>query len=549
MFDKLSTHIRRQWPVWLLTLIAAALTQRFLLTGSVGIDTELMLYDRSLDYHIWYISGRYCLIFLSRLLNPFGFSVMRSGILAILFLVCACVLWTFLWKAAGADISRLSCLSFSLLLVTSPVLSEQLYFKLQVQEICLCLCLSAVSVWLAFVFATAGAGRGSGVRRQPVPARARVCGVTSALLLTFLISCYQAFAEVFILGAVMMYLIQKTCLDRKNPDDSAQKDTPQDLRMIFRFILVFLAGYALNEVITRFVCGVDPYYAGGGIHWGTQPFKECLKDILYHGTEIFTGQGLFFTVAFPLLAVYVSVLLLLRTGSRGISRDTGTSPAERALLIAAYVLLLASPFLIEILAGARMPLRSMFPFSLLLAVLGCFATQLAQRMMRRKDATSGSRPDAGGISVPLLCATLFCLIAFCEDAYAAHRLSVTDDMRYAQDRNTAFAVEERITQLTGGDETVPVYFFGALESAQDAYPVRGEMFGASIFAWDYNAVPKGYWNSQRIIFFMHTLGMRHPAPEEDVAARIGEVADTLDVWPAQGSVQLIDGIVLMRFSE
>ena len=89
----------------------------------------------------------------------------------------------------------------------------------------------------------------------------------------------------------------------------------------------------------------------------------------------------------------------------------------------------------------------------------------------------------------------------------------------------------------------------SVKSAQDAYPVRGEMFGASIFAWDYNAVPKGYWNSQRIIFFMHTLGIRHPAPEEDVAARIGEVADTLDVWPAQGSVQLIDGIVLMRFSE
>ena len=79
---------------------------------------------------------------------------------------------------------------------------------------------------------------------------------------------------------------------------------------------------------------------------------------------------------------------------------------------------------------------------------------------------------------------------------------------------------------------------------------RGQIIGeASFFCWDTGVEPVPYYSTKRILGFLHTLGADYKsAPPERMQEAMEESA-AMQVWPAEGSVQIKNGIVIVKLSE
>ena len=72
------------------------------------------------------------------------------------------------------------------------------------------------------------------------------------------------------------------------------------------------------------------------------------------------------------------------------------------------------------------------------------------------------------------------------------------------------------------------------------------MIGKSFFEWDSASY---YGSTGRIIAFCDPLGYEMEIPGEAQAAYAQEQAASMPSWPATGSVQASDGIIIVKLSE
>ena len=78
--------------------------------------------------------------------------------------------------------------------------------------------------------------------------------------------------------------------------------------------------------------------------------------------------------------------------------------------------------------------------------------------------------------------------------------------------------------------------------------VTGEIIGRSFFNYDRDVEPIAYWSTKRALGFLHTLGADY---ERIPMERVGEgVEYSLDMprWPAEGSVRVINGMIVIKLS-
>lgn len=537
-------HILYNMPAWLLAGLALCLTQgRMLFRDSIGIDTEGMLNDPELYYEPWNNVGRHGLVLLSRLLNPSGLQVLRAGIVSALFLILACILWTFLFSqenvfpgkdpAGEAREARPSVRTaviantvFSVLLVISPIFTEQLYFKLQAQEICLSLCLAAVSVFLAWRFAFPAGAPAAGFT-----AKRCLSGVCASVLLAFLISVYQAFMVLFVFGVCALFVL--ACVSPGQPQ-RRQQDTAAfpDLRVIWLLIAVFFAGCVLNLLSTVLAGG--QVFGSGDMNWGVLPFSECLLGILRQLYIIGLSRLPFYTHAFsPMILLTFIALLRRRKRIRGEQETCGTF--RMVLTLTGYFLLLLSPFLILFLTGGPLPVRAMFPLSFLTAFLARLCV-----LFTAEDLACAN----------ILCSVLSALLilyGIAECTRFTILYTYTDTLRYQQDVAFAEAFWARVEPLQDTAHSKPVLCYGGHEAPLDERAIRGDVIGSSFFAWDVDVAPTGYYNSARVMRFCHTLGIDFPRPNLETAQKFLPLASGMPVWPAEGSVTEAEGVIIVNF--
>ena len=70
--------------------------------------------------------------------------------------------------------------------------------------------------------------------------------------------------------------------------------------------------------------------------------------------------------------------------------------------------------------------------------------------------------------------------------------------------------------------------------------MRGEFLGLSWFEYG--------GDSHRALGFMRTIGYPYITATDEETQRAKEIAQTMDVWPNNGSVIFKDGLIIVRLS-
>ena len=78
--------------------------------------------------------------------------------------------------------------------------------------------------------------------------------------------------------------------------------------------------------------------------------------------------------------------------------------------------------------------------------------------------------------------------------------------------------------------------------------VTGEIIGKSFFDHDTEVEPQYYWSTRRILGFLHVLGADYLQADKGRFADVVDYSKNMPVWPAEGSVQIYDGMIVVKLS-
>ena len=198
------------------------------------------------------------------------------------------------------------------------------------------------------------------------------------------------------------------------------------------------------------------------------------------------------------------------------------------LLVILYMLgMTLIPFAINPLAGGRMPDRTLVSVPY---VFWFFAAAVALSpivWLRRV-----------GIALVIVVA-LQCLCTF--SSFQAQKRLVLD-----HDRQLASQLYQRIVAAVPDFDrkrTYHVEFYGAHEFRGPYKEVRRSTWSASFLEWDGG-------NPIRIIEFMNILGYSNLARiDEAMRTPLLPVAEKMPIWPAAGSVRVVDGVIVIRLGQ
>lgn len=509
----------------------------------IGIDTEDLIHLQGDFYGGWHNTGRQGLIALKWLTNSLTFRPYLAGMLTLVLFGLAVsaffLLWDRMFKAKCVDgqenkaSGKFAWIAGGMLLIAHPVITEQFYFTIQSVEICIGMLLTAVALYLIWSF------RDRGGMFKPAAA-------TILLLLPF--SSYQIFVVLFIFGTVAVLFLEGIAKLKTGEDISAGKL----LKGIASYLAVFLSAFAVNTIITKlFFSSSD--YLGGQILWGELPVLDNLRAIGGHLFRALTGyDSVHYHFSFGLLCI-ASLILLIRFWVRFGKQKKGVV----AVLFFYFIALLSTPFLMTVICGGAPAVRSQLVLPFLtgfLAYTDIVLLKMDNEMQKAEvgndTATKGSvelrNKYMRGIAVAGV--TAICVVGIWGQTQTTMSLYYTDRMRYEQD---AFLGRELIEEIkkVAGDEKMPIAVIGGIPFSGNNACVDGEVIGKSFFDYDTKVKPKYYWSTRRILGFLHTLGADYPQVD---ASRFGNAkieSDYMPVWPAEGSVQIRDRMLIIKLSE
>jgi hypothetical protein len=224
-------------------------------------------------------------------------------------------------------------------------------------------------------------------------------------------------------------------------------------------------------------------------------------------------------VTFPVLLVLGMTALAAQAWRRG---------RRVVALVVPYMLgMTLIPFAIHVLAGGGLPYRTLVSVPYVFWFFGAAAAFSNIAWIRR-----------AGIVLVMIVA-LQCLYAF-SSFQAQKRLVLAHDQQLASQIYLRIAGE--IPDF-GRKKSYRIDFYGDHEFRTAYKEVGGSTWPASFFEWDGG-------NTGRIVDFMTILGYSNFQRLDDATRRtLLPVAEKMPIWPAAGSVQVVDGVILVRLGE
>lgn len=507
---KFRDYLTKNKNLWILIFLWNCLCHAtMLLSTSIGIDTEDIITLKDLFYGGWLETGRQGLVFLKLLTDTYTFNPYLSGAITLIMLTAAGIMWTYLFTVITGKENKSAIVSFSMLLTVSTIFTEQMYFKLQCMEISIALVLMAVSLLMTY----------------------KKKYVISIALNLVLFSVYQVMVALFIFGAAACIFLICFCIC-----DADNENNTNAWKHTVGFLTVFAISFLANQIVTAcFFSGSD--YLATQIGWFTNPFSVCMANIVQHIKEVLFGMQIYYVKTFAiycfLLLAAVILIFVKEKGQRTLS--------EKILAAFSLILLYMSPFYMTILCGQAPVMRSQlvlpFTVSFMAYVLFVLAQKYAGKYLVKADKIIWS----------LLIVTGF-MTGYLQLKYTM-QLNYTDSVRYASDVRTAETMIERIDSLQDEQRSLPVVIIGELPAQLNNSCIRGEVIGYSFFEWDTQVEPYGYFNTRRVLGFMHTLGVNYRQGDMEQTQKALEYSKNMSSWPTKSCVEIYDDIIIVKLSQ
>lgn len=487
-----------------------------LFSDVMSIDTEIVISDPEWCYRNWTEIGRPALVALKAMTGTLQYNPYLAGIITFIGLPISCFIIIYFMIKMGRGIGQetLAAAAAGMIILTHPILTEQLSFGLQSAEICLGFALVGAAAYWAVCWAT-GQSKGRWI-----------LAVVGAIF-TFLL--YQSFVFLYI-SMVIEYLFLYAF--GKGRDEGKKAGL-----WIGKSIFLFAAAFGVYTVLVRlFFTGSD--YLNSNNYWIFSTAQENIVRILKNFILYFAGDSIFHTgymlVIYILLAI--AVILRFRAGEAVINKWV-------FLILAGEFLM---PFLMVFALGGppqsyRAELDVVFAegamaySAVLLGYEG--GNGLDKRLFLRGKRTLG---------IIALCVAV--LIGW-EQLGITLRMYKTREAFYEKDAFMAYQICEEIDRLQGEDrETYPVYIAGKYRLKLDSPAFEtGETMGATFFGWMDDPV----FHNKRVLGFLTSLGYQYCGLEQEEIIQLEEsgFADGIPSWPQEGSVSLKEGIIIVKLSD
>lgn len=484
-------------------------------SGIVGIDTEDLIHIQKDFYGGWLNTGRQGLYVLKWLMDSLNFQPYMAGLMTLVFLTAAVSAFFLLWdKITGKMASVAAWMAGGLFVIAHPILTEQLYFSLQSVEIAIGLLNTVVVLYLITRFRQVGRFWRLGV---------------SCLLLILNFSIYQAFVVVFIFGTVSVLLLD--AITRLKPENKVSAVTL--LKEMIPYVGVFLVAFLVNSVITKLFFSVSNYL-NAQILWGKFDVMDNFRAIAGHVLKALTGyEGIHYHFSFGVLCLVVCGFLVKRCVRQGQMKKQKSVVMVVFFYLAA---LLICPFLMTLLCGGAPVIRSQLVLPLITGFLAYLVIHLlAEEFTRVKKVCQ-------------IIVAFVCVLGIWHQTATTMSLYYTDEVRYEQDVSLG---RELITEIdrVRGPYKLPVAVVGNKPFSGNNACVTGEIMGTSFFDHDVDVQLQYYWSTRRIIGFFHVLGADYEQAAQSKFPDVVNYSKNMPVWPAEGSVQLYDSMVIVKLSE
>lgn len=512
--------------IWGIVLLIFFIHGAKLFNGSIGIDTEDIIHLQDEFYDGWLDTGRQGLVFLKAILGLADYNPYFANLITVIGLSLAVISWLALFDyTLQKKSSPLSWIVGGALWISHPILAEQLYFSLQSVEICIGMMLMAFALFCV-------------VRWYEGKKYAWLVASILSAMLPF--AMYQVFVPMFIMGTVMILLLQSL---RNLQEKVTFKSFVAGM---IPYVVVFLLTFGFNMLITRLFFSSSDYLTSL-VSWGHESIINILFAIGKHIVRVFTGyHSNYYNGAFGVLCVVVLVLLILRVKRQ---QNSGTNCMLNVLFL--YLAVCITPFLLTVICGCEPVVRS----QLVLPIVAGSLAYLSVYLLQGDEACIGiawHKQNGVFIRVAFVICIGVIAVGVWTQTQVTMRLYYTDACRYEYDVALANDVIMRIEaeqSVNGMEDKLPVFFVGSKSFQGNNACLEGEIIGCSFFDYDTEVEPKYWWSTRRILGFMHILGKDY---EQVGVERIEEAlheSDNMPAWPAEGCVESCNGMIIVKLSD
>jgi len=305
------------------------------------------------------------------------------------------------------------------------------------------------------------------------------------------------------------------------------------LRLVFYFALLLAGSLLLYVLINKgyfwyFEFPTNDYLTGFiDVEWNEAYFSRAWKGIMDAFSGYYFGESAFYVTDITELrwlfwsAITVTVLLVLFASVSWLVRLMGI------LVLAA---MLFTPFLMNFMNGGFMPGRALLGIPLVIAGLSLMAAKTPLRLVR------------------MVLVGLMVIVAF-RFVVTNNRLAFSEYMTRESDR-------ELITQIMmrAGDVVTKFPNYQDRRQPWPAVLVGYHRFYESPTMFTRNSIGSSFfiWGGdiRRIVSVMRMMGhndYRAATPPEH--QKVMEYALTMPVWPAKGSVDVYDGVLIIKMEQ
>jgi len=504
--EGLMQFLRQNKALILFTFAISWLVYGFELFGfSLSIDEELTSFGSAPELDVYLRVGRWGIYLLNYLIYPHSILPYYPFFIAISTLALCSVLFT-----GTRETGTSSKLVFAIVFVTHPLHAHYLTFNTSNLYYGIGMALTAVS----FLMFEKSLSKG----KWPVIPYI----LLSVIILAFSVSLYQAMIPFFLVFA--FFLMIWRILDGS---DTTVRSFLTTLGWIVLAVIGSAGVYKVMDVAVRqMVLGSGPEnqleYLDHFVRWGVLPAGVIFRETIRTIGEYLMGQGS--DMAYT--GWSTNVFMLLLTALCLVLFTKKRPPVQRILLLAGMIMLVLSPFSLNIANGKSMPVRTLMAFPLMMAMVWMLLVHQAPVILKRV-------------------VTVLAFVLLVSHFYWNTRLFYASHASWQADRVMAARIAERIMLLDlPGKYTKPkVAFVGHYALQQNTLFIKSEVLGASFFEWDNG-------NPPRIKGLFRTMGieeMELVSPQELMKIK-NQIAE-MPSWPRKGSVALIGDIVVVKLSE
>jgi hypothetical protein len=253
---------------------------------------------------------------------------------------------------------------------------------------------------------------------------------------------------------------------------------------------------------------------------------EITQKVFFEAMKIYGGQKSLYGTSLQA----IGFLVILGLCALIFNNSKMTTFKGKIITVGLAIIILGAPFILNFMAGGEMPLRTFVGVPYIIWFFSLLALTSSQYIIR-------------ALAIILLLAGVYQIF------YANSQYAASMQMIEKQDEMLALSIYQEIVKVHpdfSRHRIYPVIFHGAKLSSTIYPDVPTTKVAGSFFSWDGG-------HPFRMVVYMNLLGFNNlqlgVLPSAEYPDKAARHFQEMPIWPALGSVKVVEGVTLVRLGE